>query len=99
MKSLLDYTYEEFQEMPDEEQERLENTATEEELIKWEEKYQEEIDIQQKIYGGLTKKQFDEMVASGQKGFYKLAIIIGIILLILLYLAFKYEWGFGKDII
>lgn len=35
MKSLLDYTYEEFQEMSDEDQLRLYHTSSDEELETW----------------------------------------------------------------
>ena len=98
MKSLLDYTYEEFQEIPDEDKLRLYQATSDEELETWEEKYQEEIEEEERVTYEANKKRMDEMMAGGEKGFRILAIPILIILLILLYLAFKYEWGFGTDI-
>ena len=98
MKSLLDYTYEEFQEIPDEDQKRLYRESSLEELETWEEKYKEEVEEEERVTYEANKKRMDEMMAGGEKGSRILAIPILIILLILLYLAFKYEWGFGTDI-
>ncbi|MDB4720722.1 hypothetical protein OAF65_03320 [Verrucomicrobiales bacterium] len=98
MKSLLDYTYEEFQEMSDEDQLRLYHTSSDEEIETWEEKYPEEIEEDRRLAQEANQKRIDEMMASAQKGIYKLLIPLIIIFGILLYLAFKYEWGFGTDI-
>ena len=91
MKSLLDYTYEEFQEMFDEDQKRLYRESSLEELETWEEKYKEEVEEEERVTYEANKKRIDEMMAGGEKGFRILAIPILIILLILLYLAFKNE--------